>query len=186
MRNAFHTVWLSVLVGLVITCFGAKSALADAAIDDIVQQFQTQCDAEQASFRGVDDDLNTPLQGQLTLAEDATYQIELTPDGMTGTVVYNEFHCTNIGYAWCGSGGCGFHIIVDGVAYQRLTGFRPISVTADGLTFVLIPTHGSGCVTSEGTGRAGVNACYVVATWDPIAETFRSKGGEIAINPRDT
>jgi predicted dehydrogenase len=65
-------------------------------------------------------------------------------------------------------------------------GKRPISVTADGLTFVLIPTHGSGCVTSEGTGGAGVNTCYVVATWDPIAETFRSKGGEIAINPRDT
>jgi hypothetical protein len=183
MRDTFHTLWLSVLAGLVITYFGATSALADASIDDIVQQFQAECDSEQASFRGVDDDLDTPLQGQLTLAEDAIYEIELTPDGMTGTVVYNEFHCTNVGYAWCGSGGCGFHIVVDGVTYERRTGFRPFSATTDGQTFILIPTHGSGCITSEGTGGAGVNTCYVVATWDPSARTFRSKDGEITLPP---
>jgi hypothetical protein len=73
------------------------------------------CRSQQAYFRDADDDLDAPLQGQLTLAEDAVYEIELTPDGMTGTVVYNEFHWTNMGYAWCGTGGCGFHIIVDGV-----------------------------------------------------------------------
>jgi hypothetical protein len=183
MRNAFHAFRHSVLAGLMITSFGAMSALADTAVDDIVQQFQTQCDAEQAYFLDADDDLDAPVQGQLTLAEEAIYEIALTPDGMTGTVLYNEFHCSNIGYAWCGSGGCGFHIIVDGVAYQRRTGFRPISVTADGQTFVLIPTHGSGCVTSEGTGSAGVNTCYVVATWDPSARTFRSKAGEITLPP---
>jgi hypothetical protein len=183
MLSAFHTRWLSALSGLVITCFGATSALADTAVDDIMQQFQAECDAEQAYFLGADDDLDASVQGQLTLAEDAIYEIELTPDGMTGTVVYNEFHCTNIGYAWCGSGGCGFHIIVNGVAYQRRTGFRPISVTADDNTFVLIPIHGSGCITSAGMGGAGVNTCYVVATWDPIAQTFRSKGGEITFDP---
>jgi hypothetical protein len=183
MGNAFHAFRHSVLAGLMITSFGAMSALADTAVDDIVQQFQTQCDAEQASFRGVDDDLDAPLQGQLSLAEDAIYEIALTPDGMTGTVLYNEFHCTNVGYAWCGSGGCGFHIIVDGVIYQRRTGFRPISVTADDNTFVLIPIHGSGCITSEGTGGAGVNECYVVANWDQFARTFRSKDGEITLPP---
>jgi hypothetical protein len=183
MRNAFHALRHSVLAGLMITSFGAMSALADTAVDDIMHQFQAECNAELASFRGVDDDLDAPLQGQLMLAEDAIYEIELTPDGMTGTVLYNEFHCTNIGYAWCGSGGCGFHIIVDGVTYQRRTGFRPISVTADDNTFVLIPTHGSGCITSEGTGGAGVNMCFVVTTWDPSARTFRSKDGEITLPP---
>jgi hypothetical protein len=183
MRDTFHTLRHVILAGLVITCFGANSALADQVIDDIVQQFQAQCDAEQAYFLDADDDVVEPLQGHLTLAEDAIYEIELTPDGMTGTVVYNEFHCTNIGYAWCGSGGCGFHIIVDGVAYQRRTGFRPFSATTDGQTFILIPTHGSGCITSEGTGGAGVNTCYVVATWDPSARTFRSKDGEITLPP---
>ena len=70
---------------------------ADPMIDYIIEQFQGQCDAEQANFRGIDDDLDAPLQGVLSLSEDSIYDIALTPDGVTGTVLYNEFHCTNIG-----------------------------------------------------------------------------------------
>ena len=179
MHDPFRALMRLAFAGLTVASLSAIPAQAETTVDDIVQQFQAACDAEQAYFRGVDDDLEEPMQGTLTLAEDAIYQIQLTPDGATGTVIYHEFHCSNVGYAWCGSGGCGFHIIVDGYAYSRLTGFRPISVTTDDNTFVLIPIHGSGCVTSEGMGGAGVNECYVVATWDARAETFRSAGGEI-------
>lgn len=156
---------------------------ADPMVDFIIAQFQEQCDAEQANFRGIDDDLDAPLQGVLSLSEDAIYDIALTPGGVTGTVLYNAFHCTNIGYGWCGSGGCGFHLIVDGVAFFRRSGFRPFSVTQGDGSFVLIPIHGSGCVTSEGNSGAGVDPCYVVATWDAGAATFRSKGGEIDLSP---
>mgnify|MGYP007022325258 FL=1 len=78
---------------------------ADPVVDFIIEQFQEQCDAEQANFRGIDDDLDAPLQGVLSLSEDAIYDIALTPDGVTSKVLYNEFHCTNVGYGWCGSGG---------------------------------------------------------------------------------
>jgi hypothetical protein len=53
-----------------------------------------------------------------------------------------------------------------GVAYQRRTGFRPISVMAYDNTFLLIPIHGSGCITSEGRGGAGEHACFVAAAED--------------------
>lgn len=164
-------------------CILAGTAEADPMVDFIIEQFQEQCDAEQANFRGIDDDLDAPLQGVLSLSEDAIYDIALTPDGFTGTVLYNEFHCTNIGYGWCGSGGCGFHLIVDGIAFFRRSGFRPSSVTQGDDTFVLIPIHGSGCVTSDGNSGAGADPCYVVATWDADAATFRSKGGEIDLSP---
>jgi hypothetical protein len=161
----------------------ADAAEADPMVDFIIEQFQEQCDAEQANFRGIDDDLDAPLQGVLRLSDDAIYDIALTSDGLSGTVLYNEFHCTNVGYGWCGTGGCGFHIIVDGVTFYRRGGFRPSSLTADDTTIVLIPIHGSGCVTSEGNVGASVDPCYVVATWDADAATFRSKGGEIDLSP---
>jgi hypothetical protein len=119
----------------------------------------------------------------LRLSEDAIYDIALTPNGVTGTVLYNEFHCTNIGYGWCGSGGCGFHLVVDGIVFSRRPGFRPFSVTAGDDTFVLIPIHGGGCVTSDGTTGGGFDPCYVAATWDADAKTFRSKDGEIDLWP---
>jgi hypothetical protein len=158
-------------------------AQADPMVEFIIDQFQEQCDVGQADFRGIDDDLDAPLQGVLSLSEDAIYDIALTPDGVMGTVLYNEFHCTNMGYAWCGSGGCGFHIIVNGVAFFRQGGFRPQSVTVEDETFILIPIHGSGCVTSVGSSGAGADPCFVVATWDERAQTFRSKGGEIDLSP---
>lgn len=161
----------------------SSPAQADPMLDFIVEQYQEQCDALQAQFRSVDDDLDAPLQGELTLADDAIYEINLTPDGFTGTVLYDEFHCTNVGYGWCGSGGCGFHIIVDGVAFYRQGGFPPSSVTVGDRTIVLMPIHGGGCVTSDGTSGSGADPCYVTAIWDPIAKTFRSKSGEITRSP---
>lgn len=160
-----------------------RSVSADPMVDFIIEQFQGQCDAAQAEYRGIDDDLDAPLEGILTLADDAIYQLDITTDGVTATVLYNEFHCTNVGYGWCGTGGCGFHIIVDGVVFFRDGGFRPLSVTVEDTAFVVIPIGGGGCVTSEGNIGAGVDTCYVVATWDARAQTFRSAGGEINLSP---
>ena len=40
---------------------------ADPMVDFIIAQFQEQCDAEQANFREIDDDLDAPLQGVWSL-----------------------------------------------------------------------------------------------------------------------
>ena len=51
------------------------SVHAEPMVDFIVQQFQEQCDAEQADFRGIDDDLDAPLQGVLTLSAVASVKV---------------------------------------------------------------------------------------------------------------
>lgn len=183
MRSWAHRFVNHCCTALLCVPMMVQPARANPIVDFIIEQFQERCDAAQPNFRGIDDDLDVPLQGLLSLSEDAIYDIALTPDGVVGTVLYNEFHCTNIGYAWCGSGGCGFHLIVGGVAFFRRGGFRPFSVTQGDDTFILIPIHGSGCVTSDGLDGAGADPCYVVATWDADAGTFRSKGGEIDLSP---
>jgi len=183
MRNRLHLCRILRHASFICVTMMADLAHADPMVDFVIEQFQEQCDAEQANFLGIDGDLDPPRQGVLSLTDDAIYDIALTADGVTGTVLYNEFHCTNVGYGWCGSGGCGFHIIVDGVAFFRRSGFRPTSVTQGDGTFVLIPIHGSGCVTSDGHSGAGADPCYVVATWDSDAATFRSQGGEIDLSP---
>ena len=95
LKRSFVSFCFVSLLGVSVTSMPAQ---ADPMLDFIVQQFQEQCDAEQANFRGIDDDFDAPLEGTLTLSEDAIYEIELTPNGVTGTVLYNEFHCTNVGY----------------------------------------------------------------------------------------
>lgn len=99
MHDPFRALIRLAFAGLTVASLSAIPAQADTTVDDIVQQFQAACDAEQAYFRGVDDDLEEQLQGTLTLAEDAIYQIQLTPDGATGTVIYNEFHCS-VSVSW--------------------------------------------------------------------------------------
>ena len=79
-------------------------------LDFVVQQFQNQRDAVQIEFRSVDGDLGAPPESVLTLSDDVIDKINLTSDGVITTILYNDFHCTNTGYGWCSSGGCGFFL----------------------------------------------------------------------------
>ena len=90
-------------------------------IDEIVQYYQAQCDEEQASvlLEIDEEDPDKPKKGVLTLAPDSIYDIQITPSGKQATVLFSQFHCSNVGYTWCGSGGCGFYLIVDGEIYSR-------------------------------------------------------------------
>ena len=55
---------------------------ADPIADFIIEQSQNHCDAEQASFRAIDDDLAAPLQGVLSLAH--RQQQDTLQDGAFG------------------------------------------------------------------------------------------------------
>lgn len=98
-------------------------------IDHLINKYEAQCQAEQPKYPGIDDDLDEPIIGVLTVPPDNIYQIELDTEGKTGTVLYPEFHCSNVGWGWCGTGGCGFYIIVDGVTFRRQVSFEPQSIT---------------------------------------------------------
>lgn len=156
-----------------------------AQIDEIVQYYQAQCDEEQASVLPEidEEDTDKPEKGVLTLDPENIYDIQITPSGKQATVLFSQFHCSNIGYAWCGSGGCGFFLIVDGTTYFRDGGFNPKSVTFEygtGLqTVVLFPVHGIGCENKEGQSGAGSDPCYSSVVWDEDRQSFFSIDGSI-------
>lgn len=158
-----------------------------AQIDEIVQHYQAQCDEAQATVpREIDADFSVPPpKGVLTLDPKNVYSIEITPPGKRATVLYPSFHCSNIGYAWCGTGGCGFFLIVDGVIYHRASGFDPTSVTfhADDSeeTVGLFVIHGTGCKSATGRDGAGVDPCYVTFVWDEVRQTFFSEEGSVQV-----
>lgn len=158
-----------------------------AQIDEIVQYYQARCDEEQASVQpDIDAELSETLTtGVLTLDPDSIYDIQITPTGEQATVLVPEFHCSNIGYGWCGSGGCGFFLIVDGTVYFRQGGFRPKSVTFQYIggqeTVLLFGTHGTGCKSATGSVGAGVDACFSSFVWDEMQRTFLSIDGSVEL-----
>ena len=166
----------------------------EEAVELIIQRYQQGCNSVLEEYRDIDADLDEPVIGELIIDEENIYVIDLTPDGSTkGTVIYNDFGCIGDGFPvhpWCGTGGCGFEIIVDGVIYERSLGGRPFSVTAkkpfryseDDLTVVLTPIHGTGCDDAVGHSGAGYQTCMVSAWWDLEFNTFRSKAGEIRLS----
>lgn len=148
-------------------------------IDGLISKYQSQCNAEQANFRGIDDDLDAPLVGVLTLQEDNIYQIEIDTSGKQATVLYPEFHCTNVGWGWCGTGGCGFYIVVDGVLFQRQVSFAPQSITVPTpigeRKLIIYPLHGTGCKTANQQQGYGSDPCYATASWSERSKTFYSR-----------
>jgi hypothetical protein len=88
-----------------------------------------------------------------------------------------------VGYPWCGSGGCGFYIIVDGITYVREGGFNPTSVTfeygSEQETVVLFAVHGIGCENKEGRSGAGSDPCYSSVVWSEERQSFYSIDGSV-------
>jgi hypothetical protein len=158
-----------------------------AQIDEIVQHYQARCDEEQASvLQDIDaEELDRPKKGVLTLAPDNIYDIQITPSGKHATVLVPEFHCSNIGHAWCGSGGCGFYLVVDSKTYYHEGGFGPTSVTfQNGIgqqTVILFTTHGTGCQNAEGNTGVGSDPCYSSVVWSEERDTFLSLDGLVEL-----
>ncbi len=154
-------------------------------IDEIVQHYQAQCDEEQGSVLPEIDaeELGKPEKGVLTLAPDNIYDIQVTPSGKHATVLVPEFHCSNIGHAWCGSGGCGFYLLVDGKTYYHEGGFGPTSVTFQyGIgpqTVILFTTHGTGCQNADGKAGVGSDPCFSSVVWSEERQSFYSIDGSV-------
>jgi hypothetical protein len=154
-------------------------------IDKIVQHYQAQCDEEQASvLPDIDaEELDKTEKGVLTLAPDNIYDIQVTPSGKHATVLVPEFHCANVGHAWCGSGGCGFYLVVDSKTYYHEGGFGPTSVTFQyGIgqqTVILFATHGTGCQNADGKAGVGSDPCYSSVVWSEERQSFFSIEGSV-------
>lgn len=103
------------------------------------------------------------------------YDIDLGQD-VIGTVVYRAFTCEGEGKSWCGSGGCGYFIVVDDQIFGRSGGFPPemISPVAMDIPILLMPIHGGACEGVSGENISGFYTCYLTATWNNDQMTFQS------------
>ena len=159
----------------------ASTAVAEAsnkaALVKILQGYQQQCsDMQELDIDA--EDLSKPPVAKLTLDPGNIYELQIHTSGTTATVLYPAFHCENYGFPYCGTGGCGFYLIVDGKVFKRSGGFKPqvVTLTNDyGSTNVVVfGIHGGGCDTAEGSSGSGADPCYRTATWSEGRQTFFS------------
>ena len=172
----FHTLILVILVFPPVSTAAADTS-NKAALIKLLQGYQQECtDMQELDIDA--EDLSKPPVGKLTLDPSNIYDLQIHTSGTTATVLYPSFHCENYGYPYCGSGGCGFYLIVDGKVFHRSGGFKPrvVTLTNDygSTTVVVFGIHGSGCVTAEGSWGAGADPCYRTATWSDDRQTFFS------------
>ena len=163
-----------ILIALIVTLpMQIIAASNDETLEYIIADYQDQCEKAQEDFRDIDYTEGDPVVAELGLSEDNIYEITIDKDGKTATVLYAYFSCTNIGYSWCGTGGCDSYVIVDGVSYNS-RGWKPMSVDTGSGFVVLIPKSGGACHNSLEIGTSNAAPCYAVAVWDSSASTFSS------------
>ncbi|AUJ63889.1 hypothetical protein B9057_05995 [Aestuarium zhoushanense] len=152
-----------------------------AAIEVIKDEFQKECSVLQASVGT--NRAETEDRSQLSLSDQSIYQLPITPDGKMATVLIPEFNCSDVGYAWCGTGGCGFFIFVDGIPFRNWVSHQPQSITiptyTDQRTILIYPKHGGDCYAANGAFLAGSDPCYSLVFWQETLKTFISPDGSI-------
>ena len=131
------------------------------------------CVREQAQFNNVETQTSELIQ--LKLLDDSIYEIDITTNGKKATVLHTNFSCNNIGYAWCGNGGCTSYVIVDGVTFTTF-GHKPFSVRAEDEVVVLIPRSGFSCRNAVQDSLSKMVPCFGTAVWDDDLKAFNSTG----------
>lgn len=173
------------LLSLISAYSPASADLANfkPSISKIIDSYNKSCHAEQSEFPTIDEDPIDPSKMLVSLDPINVYDIQIDQAGTVATVLYPEFHCKNVGYGWCGTGGCGFYLVVDDKIFHRAGGFQPQPATISGhygtQTVVVFGIHGSGCEDADGKGGAGVDPCYSIVAWDEHRQTFFSRDGDI-------
>ena len=150
-------------------------------VEEILTTYRSACEAMQADFLpGIDDDLDKPPpKGILTIDDGDIYNVKITNDGKTATVIFASFHCSNFGYSWCGSAGCTSYLIVDENVFEWGNGGKPISLSTGYTTLVVRPVSGFLCKDSVGKEGYGASPCYETAIWDEKAATFWSQSNSL-------
>ena len=146
----------------------------EAALQQHLADHLAFCVSEQAQFNNMQVQDAEPETIQLKLSDDSIYQIDITADGKKATVLHTNFSCNNIGYAWCGSGGCSSYIIVDGVSFTAF-GLKPLAVKVEDEMIVLIPRSGSQCQNALPDSLSKDSLCFDAAVWDDKLEAFNSQ-----------
>ena len=142
----------------------------------ILDDYQAECVAAQQESMEAASEAEDLSAVKITLDESSIYNIDVTADGKEATVLYANPSCPQIGSGWCGSSGCTFYVIVDGISFQT-EGFKPVTVAvSEDSVVVIVPRSGGACVNTNGQTPSSNVSCYEVAVWDDNAKTFNSIG----------
>lgn len=176
-RSVIFYALISIMLVSSLVSTAAAEASNKAALIKLLQGYQQECtDMQELDIDA--EDLSKPPVGKLTLDPSNIYDLQIHTSGTTATVLYPNFHCENYGFPYCGTGGCGFYLIVDGKVFHRSGGFKPhvVTLTNDygSTTVVVFGIHGGGCDTAEGSTGSGADPCYRTATWSDGRQTFFS------------
>lgn len=157
-------------------------------IDKITDDYRELCVELQTQQGLRTGDVSDSLLEDISLSDDSIYQIQIDNSGKTATVVYSEFKCEGIDYEyrWCGTGGCGFYLIVDGILFDRNVAFRPKSIkiptnTSENIA-VIYPLHGFQCNTASGQPSSGPEPCYGMAIWSDQRQNFLTRDPYFMLN----
>lgn len=139
-----------------------------AAVQAILSNYELAC-AELRSQQAAS-------SGRLRVPQGAIYELPFGAEDHAATVVYLEFECEGIGYPWCGTGGCGFYIVVGDQMFQRHAAFRPQAMAVPKPTganrALVYGVHGFMCQTPEAEPGSSATPCYEIAVWDERRSTF--------------
>ena len=144
-------------------------------IDKVLDHYQQQCDGYiEKDIDFVDDG---SLQ-KLTVYPEDFFDLKLTTEGLTGTVVYAGFRCSYMGHIWSGSGGSSYYIIVGDQVFEGWGGV-PYSMNAGDTIHLILPKHGSACSYGDGLTPIGAEACHGIANWSVMEQKFSSIGEQL-------
>ena len=172
--NSFAVMPFRAIILAFLMTFSSPVAAAsnEETIQYIFDQHEAGCIAEQYEVLTAKEGETPLVTVELELDDDNIYEMTIDSDGKKATVLYAEFSCTGIGYAWCGSSGCAAYVIVDGVSYT--TRGKPVSVQVGDSFVVLIPRNNRACHNSIEASLSVGSPCYTAAAWDDELRTFNS------------
>jgi hypothetical protein len=99
------------------------------------------------------------MDGELSLADEAVLDIDLTGDGKPETLIdTSNFSCSTSASMFCGTGGCSIYVLAQGRTFRWLA--RGWKVVEWGpYLVVLLDRHGSDC------GGDNTRNCVEALTW---------------------
>lgn len=167
--RALASIWI-----VLISLPAAAQDHPNPTVQSIVDWHRQNCYDNLTDLRDED---RVPLESVFGIDEGSIYDIEFA-DNQTATVVYKSFTCEGEGHGWCGSGGCGYFIVVGEKIFARQLGYEPsvvqVPVYQGSIPAIIIPLHGTSCEGAAGEGMAGADTCFAMATWNDYWETFQS------------
>lgn len=181
-RTVRRFLW-TLTLGLSLTIFGFTGSVhAETPVERIIAVYSAECDALYAENPDLATDPDPEAAKEFTVDPSLIYELPITPEGMTATVVYTGFSCGWFGRTWCGTAGCGSFLIVGEKVFEWHTvSYPPESVGNAVSTLLVAPIKGFSCQDSNGAGGYGVDPCFSAAVWDEADQTFMTTEGTIRL-----